>query len=54
MLMGDDRATLGHIDDPGGFAAVWASPAYVAFRRQLLSSEPPEVCRGCAQYRRRF
>lgn len=54
MVMGDDRATMGRLDDPGGFPAVWAGPAYVAFRQALLSDEPPEVCRGCAQYRRRF
>jgi len=54
MLMGDDRATLGHLDGPGGFLGAWHGPEYAAFRRALLSDEPPEVCRGCAQYRRRF
>ena len=54
MLMGDDRGTMGHSGAPGGFNAVWHGETYVEFRRRLLSPDPPEVCRGCAQYRRRF
>lgn len=49
MLMGGDRAILGDVSD--GFAAVWSSERYVAFRRALLERRPPEVCRGCAWYR---
>jgi radical SAM protein with 4Fe4S-binding SPASM domain len=54
MLMGDDRAVMGTVHQPGGFAAVWNGPDYAEFRRRLLGPEPPEVCRGCAQYRHRF
>jgi MoaA/NifB/PqqE/SkfB family radical SAM enzyme len=54
MLMGDDRGTMGHSGDAGGFDAVWHGETYVEFRRRLLSPDPPEVCRGCAQYHRRF
>lgn len=54
MLMGDDRGTMGHTGAPGGFRAVWHGEAYAEFRRRLLGEDPPEVCRGCAHYRRRF
>jgi MoaA/NifB/PqqE/SkfB family radical SAM enzyme len=54
MVMGSDRAILG---DAGadGFAAVWNSAEYQSFRQGLTGSdEPPDVCRGCALYRRVF
>jgi len=54
MLMGDDRGTMGDSGAAGGFNAVWHGETYVEFRRRLLSPDPPEVCRGCAQYRGRF
>jgi radical SAM protein with 4Fe4S-binding SPASM domain len=53
MVMGSDRATLGDLrtDD---FTAVWGGDAYRDFRAALLGEDPPEVCRGCSVYRRRF
>jgi radical SAM protein with 4Fe4S-binding SPASM domain len=53
MVMGQDRATLGTLDD-GGFADVWHGDAYRDFRERLLGDDPPEVCRGCSLYRRVF
>jgi len=54
MLMGDDRGTMGDSGAAGGFEAVWHGETYAEFRRRLLSPHPPEVCQGCAHYRRRF
>jgi radical SAM protein with 4Fe4S-binding SPASM domain len=53
MVMGDDRATLGSLED-GDLASVWHNEAYQAFRAALLTDEPPEVCRGCSLYRGTF
>jgi radical SAM protein with 4Fe4S-binding SPASM domain len=50
MLMGDDRAILGDVAD-GGFARIWASAPYEAFRAALASATPPDVCAGCSMYR---
>jgi radical SAM protein with 4Fe4S-binding SPASM domain len=50
MVMGSDRATMGSIQEQP-FEAIWHGPRFTAFRRALLSDEPPEVCRGCALYR---
>ena len=50
MVMGSDRATLGRLaDEP--FSDIWAGEAYRAFRRGLLTHDPPAVCAGCSQYR---
>jgi radical SAM protein with 4Fe4S-binding SPASM domain len=54
MVMGDDRVVLGHLDDPGGLAAIWYGAAYRRFRRELASDRPPAVCRGCSLYRHVF
>jgi radical SAM protein with 4Fe4S-binding SPASM domain len=54
MLMGEDRAHMGNLHDAGGFAGVWNGEAYHDFRQKLLSPEPPDVCRSCANYRHRF
>ena len=51
--MGADRAVLGDAA-ADGFAAVWGSDAYQAFRAQLLTDEPPDVCSGCSLYRHVF
>ena len=51
MLMGGDRAVLGHLDEDGGFPAVWRGPRYEAFRAALMSATPPDVCAGCSMYR---
>jgi radical SAM protein with 4Fe4S-binding SPASM domain len=54
MVMGSDRAVLGD-SGSGGFARVWSGAAYKDFRRRLTgAAKPPEVCRGCALYRRVF
>jgi radical SAM protein with 4Fe4S-binding SPASM domain len=50
MLMGGDRALLGDLGERS-FAAIWTGTAYRDFRAALLTSEPPDVCRGCAMYR---
>jgi radical SAM protein with 4Fe4S-binding SPASM domain len=52
-VMGADRAVLGDARKDG-FSDVWASEDYRTFRSQLLTDEPPEVCRGCSMYRRVF
>jgi MoaA/NifB/PqqE/SkfB family radical SAM enzyme len=50
MLMGGDRGVLGDVSRDS-FASVWRGGAYREFRGRLLTSEPPEVCRGCSLYR---
>jgi radical SAM protein with 4Fe4S-binding SPASM domain len=53
MVMGADRAVLGDAKD--GFAEVWRSEEYRAFRGGLVGdAEPPDVCSGCSLYRRLF
>ncbi|HEX6540149.1 MAG TPA: radical SAM protein [Ktedonobacterales bacterium] len=49
MVSTPDRINFGNIA-PQGFAATWNNPEYEAFREQLASDEPPEVCRSCAVY----
>jgi hypothetical protein len=53
MVMGDDRATLGQLDEQP-FPDIWYGAAYREFRRRLMSDNPPQVCRGCSLYRRTF
>jgi radical SAM protein with 4Fe4S-binding SPASM domain len=53
MVMGSDRSTLGSVNETS-FADVWSSEEYQSFRRELLSSNPPAVCRGCSEYRGTF
>jgi radical SAM protein with 4Fe4S-binding SPASM domain len=54
MVMGSDRAILGDAESET-FAAVWRGAEYESFRQGLTESgEPPDVCRGCALYRRVF
>jgi MoaA/NifB/PqqE/SkfB family radical SAM enzyme len=53
MVMGDDRVTLGRLDEES-FPQIWAGPAYRDFRRRLAGTEPPDVCRGCALYQGTF
>ena len=50
MVMGADRAVLGNVEEED-FAAVWVGEPYRDFRSALLTSEPPDVCRGCSLYR---
>jgi radical SAM protein with 4Fe4S-binding SPASM domain len=54
MVMGADRAVLGDLHERD-LAGIWDGDAYTEFRRRLLTpDDPPEVCRGCSQYRRVF
>ncbi|HZD79573.1 MAG TPA: radical SAM protein [Actinomycetota bacterium] len=50
MLMGADRGVLGSVRTER-FGEVWDGAGYRAFRRRLLSDQPPDVCRGCSMYR---
>jgi radical SAM protein with 4Fe4S-binding SPASM domain len=50
MLMGGDRAILGDLG-ASSFDQIWQSPGYEAFRAALMTSNPPDVCRGCSMYR---
>jgi radical SAM protein with 4Fe4S-binding SPASM domain len=53
MVMGSDRATLGDLRTQP-FSEIWRGAAYEAFRTDLLSDDPPDVCAGCAVYHGRF
>lgn len=53
MVMGDDRVTLGRLDEQT-FPQIWSGAAYREFRRRLAGGDPPEVCAGCALYQRTF
>lgn len=48
-----DRAALGNVAT-SGVDAVWNGEAYEAFRAQLESEQPPEICRSCSVYARVF
>jgi radical SAM protein with 4Fe4S-binding SPASM domain len=50
MLMGGDRAILGDLATTS-FPAIWRGEGYEAFRAALGTASPPDVCRGCSQYR---
>jgi radical SAM protein with 4Fe4S-binding SPASM domain len=50
MVMGSDRATLGRLAE-APFTEIWHGEAYRRFRRALLTSDPPDVCAGCSEYR---
>jgi radical SAM protein with 4Fe4S-binding SPASM domain len=49
MVSTPDRVNFGKIE-PDGFVKVWNNREYEAFRQQLASDEPPEICRSCALY----
>lgn len=53
MVMGADRVLMGTVGAEG-FADAWRGEAYEAFRADLLTDDPPEVCAGCSMYRRVF
>ena len=53
MVMGSERATLGDLH-AAGFAEIWRGAPYAQFRHQLMTDDPPEVCRGCSLYRGLF
>lgn len=49
MVATPDRISMGDMAQDG-VAQVWNNQAYTAFREQLGSGTPPEVCRSCAVY----
>ncbi|WP_232429457.1 SPASM domain-containing protein [Noviherbaspirillum autotrophicum] len=49
MVSTPDRIHFGDMAQ-SGVAAVWNNERYTAFREQLASATPPEVCRSCAIY----
>jgi radical SAM protein with 4Fe4S-binding SPASM domain len=53
MVMGSDRARLGELRGRS-FADIWHGEDYRDFRSGLLGADPPDVCRGCSQYRGLF
>lgn len=53
MVSTPDRAQFGNMADEG-VRATWSNARYQAFRDALESETPPEICRGCAVYLRRF
>jgi MoaA/NifB/PqqE/SkfB family radical SAM enzyme len=53
MVMGDDRITLGRLDEQS-FPEIWHGEPYRDFRRRLAGENPPDVCVGCAFYQRTF
>lgn len=50
MVSTPDRVNFGNMAEVG-VAEVWNGEQYQAFRDQLDSDDPPEVCRSCAVYR---
>ena len=49
MVATPDRASLGNVVREG-VDAVWNGDAYDAFRAQLGSDDPPEICKSCSVY----
>lgn len=49
MISTPDRYNFGDVTERG-LAAVWHGAPYEAFRRQLASDTPPEICRSCSVY----
>lgn len=49
MVSTPDRINFGNVSDQS-FEAIWRDSKFEAFREQLASDEPPEVCRSCAIY----
>lgn len=48
-----DRIHFGNVLEEG-VDAVWSGAGYQAFRRQLASDTPPEICRSCSVYQGTF
>jgi MoaA/NifB/PqqE/SkfB family radical SAM enzyme len=53
MVATPDRVNFGSMTRDG-VAPVWNGDAYRAFREQLDSDAPPEICKGCAVYQGKF
>ncbi|HEY0847297.1 MAG TPA: radical SAM protein [Noviherbaspirillum sp.] len=53
MVATPDRIHFGDMAQDG-VLPVWNNPSYEAFREQLASATPPDVCRSCALYAGNF
>ncbi len=53
MVATPDRANFGNMAEEG-VAPIWNGPEYQAFRTQLASDDPPEICRSCSIYSATF
>lgn len=53
MVSTPDRINFGNMADRG-VKAVWDSQRFTAFREQLASDTPPEICNSCAIYNGTF
>ncbi len=49
MVSTPDRINFGKLTEQNA-QSLWNGPSYQAFRDQLSSEEPPEVCRSCSIY----
>jgi radical SAM protein with 4Fe4S-binding SPASM domain len=49
MVATPDRINFGKVTE-SPLVSVWDGPEYNAFRNQLESSRPPDVCRSCSLY----
>ncbi len=49
MVATPDRVNFGKVTEHT-LASVWNGPEYTAFREQLDSDTPPEICRSCSLY----
>jgi MoaA/NifB/PqqE/SkfB family radical SAM enzyme len=50
MVSTPDRANFGNMVERGALD-VWNDPEFAAFRAQLDSDDPPDLCRSCAVYK---
>jgi MoaA/NifB/PqqE/SkfB family radical SAM enzyme len=53
MIATPDRLNFGSMAQ-NGVQAIWNGSDYGAFRLQLASNEPPEICTSCSVYTRTF
>jgi radical SAM protein with 4Fe4S-binding SPASM domain len=53
MLMGRQRGQMGNVFEQP-ISELWSGAEYVELRARLLSPRPPDICQGCAVYRRQF
>jgi len=53
MVSTPDRMQFGNMAQHG-VEPIWHNELYRSFRTALASDSPPDICRGCAVYRRRF
>lgn len=53
MVSTPDRVNFGSMAEQP-VSHIWNGPEYMAFREQLSSDSPPEICRACSIYRGTF